>query len=172
MRLKNRILRGGIFFVIFVILHFLYDLIPHPAVGLVSGTSESVFQHLKIGFYAYLLAGLLELPLLPVRRIFFSPRNTYPWLFTAVLVPWFLFILYYLMPAIAGEVENMRYHVMYSTFITYVAGVFAAVVRDELAEAPLGRGLRLITLLLFISTAVLVVVFNVQPPPLDLFEMP
>lgn len=156
----------------FLLLHFLYDFIPHPVVGTFSGTSEAVFQHLKMGFYAYLAAGLLESLLIRAYRPLLSPRVLFPMLGTAVLVPWMLFLLYYLLPAFVGDVENMVFHVIYSIIITYIAGVFAVIARDELATARLSLGFRVVILILSAATLVIVLAFNSQAPPLDLFELP
>ncbi len=164
--------RAGIFFFVFLLLHFLYDFIPHPVVGTFSGTSEAVFQHLKMGFYAYLAAGLLESLLIRAYRPLLAPRVLFPLLGTAVVVPWMLFLLYYLLPAFFGDVENMVFHVTYSIFITYIAGVSAAVVRDELATARLSPGFRVVILILSAATLVIMLTFNSAAPPLDLFELP
>ncbi len=181
MRSHFLLARGGIFFAVFLVLHFLYDFFPNPVIGIFSGTSESVFQHLKIGFFSYLTAGLFEHRLLPgvvedterrTRHPLSAARSLYPWLAAAALVPWIIFLLYYLMPAAAGEVEHMGYHVAYSVLITYLSGLFAAVLRDELAEAPLGPFFRLTVLLLFAASLVIFLVFNSELPPLDLFELP
>ena len=169
---RSVFVRAGIFFFVFLLLHFLYDFLPHPMVGIFSGTSEAVFQHLKMGFYAYLAAGLLEALLVRAYRPLLAPRVLFPLLGTAVVVPWMLFLLYYLLPAFFGDVENMVFHVIYSTIITYIGGVFAAVLRDELATARLSLGFRVVILILSAATLVIVLVFNTQAPPLDLFELP
>ncbi len=44
-----------LFLVIFAILHFSYDLLPNNITKIFSGTEESVFSHLKIAFWAYLM---------------------------------------------------------------------------------------------------------------------
>jgi hypothetical protein len=164
--------RAGIFFIIFLLLHFLYDFVPHPVVGIVSGTSEAVFQHLKMGFYSYLAAGLIESRLIPAYRPVMAVRPLFSLLGTAVMVPWMLFLLYYLLPAFFGEVENMVFHVIYSVCITYIAGLMAAVLRDEIAHTRLSLNFRTLILILWTATLLIVLVFNNQAPPLDLFELP
>src|SRR6056297_2439307 len=164
--------RAGIFFIVFLLLHFLYDFLPSPFIGIFSGTSEAVFQHLKMGFYAYLAAGLLESLLIRAYRPLFSPRVLFPLIGTAVVVPWMLFLLYYLLPAFFGDVENMVFHVIYSIVITYIAGIFAVIVRDELATASLSTPFKLVVVILSAATLTIVLVFNTQAPPLDLFELP
>ena len=172
MRLQNLLIRAGIFFGIFLVLHFLHDAFPNRVTGVVAGTSESVFQHMKMGFYAYLIAGTLEYRLIPTRQWLFSGRILFPWLFTSVAVPWMLFLLYYIMPAVVSDEVSMGFHVTYSIIITYIAGIFAAIMRDNLAESPLRFPFRLMTALLFAATLLIMVVFNIETPHLDLFELP
>ena len=49
-----------IFQVVFLILHYLYDWFPCQVTQIFSGTNESVFQHMKIGFYSYLVVAFIE----------------------------------------------------------------------------------------------------------------
>ena len=48
-------LRGLVFLIIFLILHYLYEWFPNIITQIFSGTDESLYQHLKIGFYDYLI---------------------------------------------------------------------------------------------------------------------
>ena len=169
---RNIFGRAGIFFLVFLLLHFLYDFIPHPVVGIFAATSESVFQHLKIGFYSYMAAGILETRVLRSYLPLVFSRKLYPLLFTATVVPWMLFLLYYVLPALFGEIENMLLHVGYTIGITYIAGLCAAILREEIGKAPLSFAFKAATLILWAATLLITVVFNTAAPPLDLFELP
>ena len=47
--------RSALYLVIFVLMHYLFHWFPYPAISLFSGIDESVYQHMKIAFYTYLI---------------------------------------------------------------------------------------------------------------------
>ena len=52
--------RGLIYIPIFLLLHYSFEWFPNLLTQIFSGTEESVFQHCKVGFYAYLILIVLE----------------------------------------------------------------------------------------------------------------
>ena len=44
----------------FLVLHYLYDWFPNPVPTIISGINESVNQHMKIGFFSYILFVFIE----------------------------------------------------------------------------------------------------------------
>ncbi|ACB85447.1 DUF6512 family protein [Natranaerobius thermophilus] len=62
---SNRVLIwevAGILFVIIVgsFLHFLYELLELPLVGIISPVNESLFEHLKLGFWSIVFFSLIQ----------------------------------------------------------------------------------------------------------------
>jgi len=58
----NIFLKAFIYLILFSVLHFGYDLTHLSFLKPFCGINESIFQHLKIAFWAYLLASLIEYP--------------------------------------------------------------------------------------------------------------
>ncbi len=74
---------------IFSILHFGYDLTHWAFLAPICGVNESVFQHLKMAFWAYLLASLIEYF---VVRGKLGKKETfwYSRFLSTIIVPWFV----------------------------------------------------------------------------------
>jgi len=53
-------IRGLILLGIFIILHYAYDFFPNVVFQIFSGINESVFQHMKIAFYSYIILTIIE----------------------------------------------------------------------------------------------------------------
>ena len=45
---------------VFLLLHYLYDWFPGSVSAIFSGINESVYQHMKIGFFSALIVVLIE----------------------------------------------------------------------------------------------------------------
>jgi len=88
------LLKGLIFLAFFSILHFSLDLSGWAWLKPFAGINESVFQHFKMAFWAYLLASLVEYPFFKKKRkpIRVSGTRDFwrPFLFPGLFF-WFIF---------------------------------------------------------------------------------
>lgn len=65
----NLAFKALIYLVLFSVLHFVFDLTDWSFLRPFCGVDESVFQHLKMAFWAYLLATLVEYRLIKKKKI-------------------------------------------------------------------------------------------------------
>ena len=76
------ILKALIYLIFFSVLHFGYDLTHLSFLKPFFGINESIFQHLKMVFWAYLLASLVEYPVYKRKNkkyeSFWIPRFSQP----------------------------------------------------------------------------------------------
>ena len=49
-----------LFWILFLVFHFAYEWLPYTIIAVFSGNSEAVAQHIKISFFAYAYASLIE----------------------------------------------------------------------------------------------------------------
>ena len=156
---------------IYVILHYGYELTHWAFLAPFCGINESVFQHLKMAFWAYLLASVIEY--LVVRRKF-NKRETfwYPRLISTTILPYFTMLIWYLAPAIFGRIEFLLLEVAWATFSTYFSAVIAGRMERNIEEIKMNSILKIIILILFIVSAFLFVRFTYKPPWIDLFIDP
>lgn len=167
----NIYVKSLLYLAIFSILHFGYDLTHWAFLIPLCGINESVFQHLKMAFWAYLLASLFEY--FVVRRKL-SKRKTflYPRLLSTIIVPWFAMLIWYLVPAFYGRVEFLTLEILWAVFSTYFSGVMGGIIEKNIEENVVTPSFKIVILILIILSAFLFVWFTYKLPWIDLFVNP
>lgn len=167
----NIYVKSLLYLIIFSILHFGYDLTHWLFLTPLCGINESVFQHLKMAFWAYLLACLIEYF---IDRRNLNNRNAfwYSRLLSVITVPWFVMLIWYLVPALFGKVESMTLEILWSVFCTYFSGIAGGVVEKNIEKNVVTLGFRTVIIILFIVSVLLFIWFTYKPPLIDLFLNP
>lgn len=164
----NMYLKALFFLAIFSILHFGYDFTHWDFLVPLCGIDESVFQHLKMAFWAYLIASLIEYFL--IRRNVSKIKNFwYPRILSTIIVPWFIFIIWYLVPALWGKVESLRLEVFWSVLVTILSGIIGGMMEKNIEGKDFNSSFKIVILILFIVSAFLYIWFTYKPPWIDLF---
>jgi len=86
--------------VVFLGLHYAYDFFPTTFVSLFSGINKSIFQHMKIGYFSYMITNVIELMFRREKKYLKNFITTR--IFTTVLLPWVMVLLYFLPEAVYG----------------------------------------------------------------------
>jgi hypothetical protein len=153
-----------------MLFHEIYEIVPNPVTKLIGSYNESVFQHLKSGFNTYILISVIEYFTLKEKDTIEYISNR---LFSSVLVPWLLCVLWYTGPAVAGgRIPGTFLHVLFSIVITYLGGYFAAVLDSELAQFKFSKQFKWIIGILTVLFILLGTLFTIDKPYIDLFEDP
>jgi hypothetical protein len=156
----------------FLILYFAYKYIPFAPLKIICAIAESNFQHYKAGFFSWIIISLFEYCLLgkKVGDIvpFFYSRTA-----TAAIIPWIIFILWYLGPAIYGKMPSISLEIVYANIITLTAGIFGAVFEQGMAGINYSRELKIVIIVLCLSSVLLFLVFTfIKLPWADVFTEP
>ncbi len=160
-----------LYLLIFTFLHFSYDLTHIEKLKVFGGVNESVFQHLKMAFWSYLFASLIEY--LYKKKEGFSFRDfIIPRLFSATLVPWFIFLSWYLIPAIYGKIPILFLDILWDVIVSVFSGFSAVVLEKSLDGKKLSRSFATITLILFALSIILYSRFTYKLPWVDVFQNP
>ena len=164
-------LKSLLYLVIFCVLHFGYDLTHWAFLAPFCGINESVFQHLKMAFWAYLLASLLEYLVITreisKRTLFWCSRGL-----STIILPWFTMLIWYLVPAIFGRIELLPLEVVWAILSTYFSAVIAGIIENSLERSRMSSILKIVIAILFAISAFLYVWFTYKPPWIDLFINP
>ncbi len=101
----NIFIKVLLYLIIFSALHFGYDLTGWVILTPICGIDESIFQHLKMGFWAYLITSIIEF--LTVKKKFGdSGTFWYPRFLSAIIIPWIIFLIWYIVPATFGKLSS------------------------------------------------------------------
>jgi hypothetical protein len=171
-RIGRWYLKGWLYWIIFLLLYFAYKFIPFAPLKVICGTTESNFQHYKASFFSWIILSLGEYfwmqRSIQDRQVFFYSRIA-----TATILPWFVFILWYLGVAICGRLPSIPLEILYANIITIIVGIFATIFERGIARVSYPRELKIILIVLFVSSLVLYLVFTFgQLPWADVFIEP
>lgn len=155
---------------IYSVLHFGYELTRLSFLKPICGTSESVFEHLKMGFFAYLFASLIECAFsVPNRRKvnFLSSR-----ILSTFLVPWVIFSTWYLGPALWGKTSSLLLELSWALGVTFYSGIVGVLLERETERIQFTPKTRVLLFLLFGIALFLFVRFTYVLPWIDVFALP
>ena len=147
------------------LLHFTFEISGfNPIVGAFSAVNESVWEHLKLGFWPILLLTLIEYKLIKKQTNNFFLGKAISALTIITIIP----IIFYSYTSFTGE----------SIFLIDISSFFIAVIIGQilsyltLTHKKLSKNLELISITLLIILAILFVVFTFYPPNLPPFQDP
>jgi hypothetical protein len=160
----NIIIKSIIFLLFFAFFHFLHDWVPNSITQVFGGTNESMFQHMKLGFYGYMCVSVLEYV------ISFKKQNKagniiFSRILSTILVPWAIFILWYSVPALIGQAMLSRIlELIYSIIIVLIVGIAVGVLEWDLDQIIFSMTSRIFIVILFIILTFLFGAFSYNLP--------
>ncbi len=168
----NVYLKSLLFLVFFSIFHFGYELTKWQFLKPFCGVNESVFQHLKMGFWSYSLLSVIE--------YFFQSKKVknkivnfwYSRILSILIIPWILTIIWYLLPALYGRAKSLIIDLPWAVITTYVSGLFVMQIEKEIEKVRFRVITKVIVLLLLVISAFLFIWFTYRLPWIDLFVDP
>ncbi len=165
------LLKSLIFTGLFAILHYLYTLNNNPFFQAISGKDESVFQHLKMGAFGYLL--LIGIDYLIVRKKIENKSSfVYSRLLSSLLVPWMIFVIWYLVPAIIGLPLSLGWELTWALLVVLVTGILASLFDRNLEKMEFNLSVKIIIIGLVILSAFIFIWFSFVDPWIDVFILP
>ena len=167
----NIFLKSIIYLVLFSLLHFLYDLTNLDFLKPISGINESVYQHLKMAFFAYFFVFLIEY-LIIKKKIAKRDSFWYSRLLSTNIIPWFTFSIWYLVPATIGKLKSATIEIIWAILATYISGLFTILIERDTENLTFSIRFKIIILILFFVSLFLFVKFTYSLPWIDLFVNP
>lgn len=164
-------IRSVIFLVIFIILHYTYDWFPNIVFQIFSGTNESVFQHMKIGFYSYLILVVLEFVIF---RKDISNRGSY-WfsrIFSLLIYSWIMFVIFFFSRVIYPSEMHFIAEIIVAQIATYVSVLILGFMEIEIAKIEFGKRMKIILILLLVLLIIEFTAFSFYLPWHDLLGNP
>jgi len=163
--------KGIVFYAVFMVMYLVYRFVPIFPLNLICGITESNFQHYKAGFFAYLIASLIEFGF---KRRTIRNRESFCFsrLTATTFLPWFIFILWYIAPAVYGKWPQVTLEIIYANVIIIITGMFVATFERGLEQIAYARQLKAVILILFLVSIGLYLIFTFRLPWADVFVEP
>lgn len=167
-KLPYIIVKAVVFLAFFTFLHFLYDWYPVLIVKIFSGIDESMFQHMKIGFFTYFFIFLVEL-ILKYKLVENKSSLIYSRILSAIVLPWVMALLYYPIPGLFYPFAYVV-EIIYAITITFILGIMLAIFDSEMKEVEFTLRLKIILLFLLVVSTFIFIYFTFFEPPFDVFQ--
>ena len=170
---KNYVyVKSAVYLIIFLILHYLYEMLPHPVFALFSGTSESVYEHMKIAFYSYIFLTIIEFTIFR-KKINDNEKFVFSHLFSAVLIPWMSMMWYLIISVVyADQIPILTLEIIYSIAITYVSVIPICILEQWYSQIEFNKQVKFVILILLMLSIVQFTVFTFRLPWHDIFADP
>ena len=149
-------------FVLFIFFHQIYDILGGGTLGTILGEGiESIYAHMKMYFYAYLLICLLDY-FLQHKQIVSTGSFWYPRLLIASSFPWMSIAIWFIPIALGFEMG--RYELAYSFVLTAIGLYFAFRLEEGLETIRLRPALKVMIWLAFLAASITYVGFSFHVP--------
>lgn len=167
------IIRSFIYLAIFEIFHFSYKKFPNIFFKVFSGTNESNFQHWKIGYYSYIILTFIEY-LIFQNKIAIEGKELffYSHLFSAIILPWIIFMIWYIIPAIYGQISIFWVDVVYCILATIISILLVSFIEINLNKTHFDLSFKIIIWFLNIILIIEFTIFSFKKPWVDVFADP
>jgi hypothetical protein len=156
---------------IFLVLHYLYDWFPNPVTTIFSGINESVYQHMKIGFFSYILYVVIEF-LLIRKSIVSLSRYFYARLFSTTYFPLVMMVIYLLGPLVFGHTENVLFEIIFANLALLATSFSTLIIEEQIEKTEPGQLFRFVIIVLFVISLAQYIVFTYRLPWFDIFAIP
>ena len=157
--------------IFFLILHYLYDWFPNMFTTICSGINESVYQHMKIGFFAYILLILIEL-LLTFKAIESFTRYVFSRLFAATYLPMATLVIFLISPMVFGHIENILLEIIFANIALIITSLTTLIIEKHVEKTVPGLAFKIIVIFLFVISLAQFIVFTFELPWFDVFAVP
>ncbi len=164
------LLKATLYLIVFSVLHFAYEVLRWPLLIPFCGVDESVFEHLKMGFWSYSIVNVIEY-LLGRKKVqqgnFWQPR-----VLSAILVPWFIVIVWYMAPALVGHIQSVAVELIWAFAVTFISAIIGCSLEKNIQRVSLTKGIKIAVTVLYILSIVFYIRFSFTKPWIDLFINP
>ena len=168
---KYIFVRGLIYIPVFLLLHYLNEWFPNIIFQIFSGTEESVWQHMKVGFYAYFILTALEFGIFK-KKIIDSSKFMWSRLMGLLLLPWLIFVFWYTAPAVYGFIPFMWLEILYANICVYLTILFISIFERAFQDIKFSTAVKTCLLILLGLLILEFTLFSFKMPWADLFAAP
>jgi hypothetical protein len=157
--------------IFFLLLHYLYDWFPNAFTQIISGIDESVYQHMKIGFFSVILLVIIEYlitrPHIQDHKTWFTAR-----LFTCSFLPLVMMPIYLSGPLFFGQLESILAEVIFANIALIITSLVSFVTQEQIEQASPKALFMILVAALFLLNAAQYIVFTYRLPWFDIFAIP
>jgi hypothetical protein len=168
--MEKKILLWQMFGAIFIIFfgsffHFLFEISGNwEPIGAIAAVNESVWEHLKLGYYPLIIFALIEYKFIKrdIKQFIIAIASS------TIIIPIVIIVFFYSYTAILGH------HLLFFDILSFILAVFLgqAISYKVLVSKEISKTYAFISLIVIIAFGISFVIFTYIPPELPIFQDP
>ncbi len=163
--------RSLLYLAIFIGLHYMFKFFPNVISQIFSGINESVFQHMKVGFYSYLILSIIEFFVFK-KKINDKTKFLFSRVFSMILYP-FLIFLFFLFTRVIYPWQMLFVVEIISAQITvYISVLVLGFIEQDIKKLEFGKRFKVILLILLLLLIIEFTAFSFYLPWHDILANP
>ncbi|MHA1471766.1 MAG: hypothetical protein ACTSQW_01565 [Promethearchaeota archaeon] len=168
---KYLYLRSLVFLAIFIGMHYLFKFFPNIITQVFSGINESVFQHMKVGFYSYLIISAIEFFVFK-KKIADKTKFLFSRVVSMVLYPFLIFVFFLFTRVVYPWQMLNVVEIIFAQITVYISVLFLGFIEIDIAKLEFGKRLRRMLLIFLVLLIVEFTAFSFYLPWHDILENP
>lgn len=164
-------IRSLILLGILIILHYTYKFLPNVVFQIFGAIDESVFQHMKIGFYSYIIFTIIEY-FTCKKKIADKTRFLFSRIFSTFLIPWVIFMFFFFTRVIYPWRMHFVVEIISAQSVVFVSVLILGFIELETIKIEVGKRLKIILVILIIILIIEFTAFSFYLPWHDVLGNP
>jgi len=164
-------LRSLLFLAIFIGMHYLFKFFPNVVTQVFSGINESVFQHMKVGFYSYLILSIIEFFVFK-KKIADKTKFLFSRVFSMVLYPFLIFVFFLFTRVVYPWQMLFVVEIISAQITVYISVLFLSFIEIDIAKLEFGKRLKSMLLFFLVLLIVEFTAFSFYLPWHDILANP
>lgn len=157
--------------VVYVVLHYLHDWFPNRVTRMLGSVNESVYQHMKTGFFAIIIMAPVEY-LLGRGGFAATADFVLSRMFAATFLPLVMLVVYLLSPLVFVRIGSIAGEVVFANLALLATSVSTFTIEAHLFRSAPSLHFKLVVAALFVISLAQFHVFTGRLPWFDLFAQP
>ncbi|MBY9008359.1 MAG: hypothetical protein KGD74_00675 [Candidatus Lokiarchaeota archaeon] len=168
---KYLYVRSLLFLAIFIGLHYAYKFFPIVIFQIFSGIYESVFQHMKIGFYAYIILTVIEFFIFK-KKITNNTKFLFSRAFSMILYPYLIFLFFLFTRVVYPWQMHFVIEIISAQITVYISVLFLGFIEVDIMKLEFGKRLKVLLLILLVLLIIEFTAFSFYLPWHDILANP
>ena len=164
-------IRSLILLGILIVLHYIYKFLPNIVFQLFGAIDESVFQHMKIGFYSYIILTVIEYFTFK-KKIVDKTRFLFSRIFSTFLIPWVIFMFFFFTRVIYPVQMHFIVEILSAQTVVYVSALILGFIELDTIKIEVGKRLKVLMVILIIVLIIEFTAFSFYLPWHDVLGNP
>ena len=152
-------------------MHYAYKFFPNVVFQLFTPINESVFQHMKNGFYSYLILSVIEFFIFK-KKITDASKFLFSRVFSMILYPFLIFLLFLFTRVVYPWQMHFVIEIISAQIVVYISVLILGFIELDIVKLEFGKRLKVLLLILLVLLIIEFTAFSFYLPWHDILANP